>query len=421
MKRSTRGLAALIATATTITVLGVGCGDSPFNPEPDQIEELPRELSLAEMDLLTASNSFAFDFLNEVYRAEEGDFVFLSPLSVSMALGMTLNGADGSTLEGIRSTLRLADLTDAEINQAYQSLIELLEELDPNVTFGIGNSLWYREGFQLETPFIDALRDYFDARVQALDFSDPGAAGTINDWVHQATDGMIEEIVDSPIEPMTMAFLINAIFFDGTWTFTFDPSNTRPGLFSRADGTTEPVTLMELTEHLQYAETDTYQAVDLPYGGNAFSMTILLPKDPAGLGALVEDMDADEWDYALQQLHEKEVRLKLPRFELEYDVGLNGVLSAMGMADAFDQNRADFSRMHRDALDLQLHVSRVKHKTFVEVDEAGTRAAGVTSVEITVTAMPDRVYFEVNRPFLFAIRERFSGTILFVGAVESFE
>jgi serpin B len=232
---------------------------------------------------------------------------------------------------------------------------------------------------------------------------------------------MIDGIVDPPINPMTVAFLINAIFFDGTWTYTFDQSNTRPGLFTRADGSTESVTLMELTQHLQYAETDTYQAVDLPYGGNAFSMTILLPKDPAGLGALVDELDAQEWDQVLQQLHEKEVRLKLPRFELEYDVELNDVLSTMGMADAFDQNRADFSRMHRNALDLQLHVSKVKHKTFVEVDEAGTRAAGVTSVEITVTAVPDQVWFEVDQPFLFAIRERFSGTILFVGAVESFE
>lgn len=421
MTRSIRGLAALVATATALTILGIACGDSPAGPVSDQIEGLPRELSVAEVELLTASNSFAFDFLNEVYRAEEGGFVFLSPLSVSMALGMTMNGADGSTLEGMRSTLGFADLTESEINQAYQSLIELLGDLDPNVTFGIGNSLWYREGFQLETPFIETLREYFDARVQALDFSDPGAAGTINDWVHQSTDGMIEEIVESPIDPMTVAFLINAIFFDGTWTFTFDRSNTMPGIFTRADGSTESVTLMELTEHLQYAETDTYQAVDLPYGGNAFSMTILLPKDPAGLGALVEGLDAEEWDHTLQQLHEREVRLKLPRFELEYDVELNDVLSAMGMADAFDPGRADLSRMHRDALDLQLHVSKVKHKTFVEVDEAGTRAAGVTSVEVGFVSMPDQVRFEVDRPFLFAIRERFSGTILFVGAVGSFE
>ncbi len=321
----------------------------------------------------------------------------------------------------MRNTLGFADLTDTEINQAYQSLIDLLGDLDPNVTFGIGNSLWYREGFQLETPFIDTLREYFDARVQALDFSDPGAAGTINDWVHQSTDGMIDEIVESPIDPMTMAFLINAIFFDGTWTFTFDHSNTKPDLFTRADGSTEPVALMELTEHLQYAETDTYQAVDLPYGGNAFSMTILLPKDPAGLGALVEDLDAATWEQTLLQLQDREVHLKLPRFELEYDVEMNDALSAMGMADAFDHSRADFSRMHRDALDLQLHVSKVKHKTFVEVDEAGTRAAAVTSVEITVTAMPDQVWFAVDRPFLFAIRERFSGTILFVGAVGGFE
>jgi serpin B len=332
-----------------------------------------------------------------------------------------MNGAEGSTLEGMRGTLGFSGLTEEEINESYQDLIELLRGLDPNVSFGIGNSLWYREGFQIETPFIDTLREYFDARVQALDFSDPAAASTINAWVHESTDGMIDGIVDPPIDPLTMAFLINAIYFDGDWTFSFDPTRSVPGFFTHADGTTEPITLMDQTAHFQYTETDAFQAVDLPYGGQAFSMTILLPRDPQGLGALVEDLDAATWEQTLLNFQEKEVHLKLPRFELEYDATLNDVLKLMGMGDAFDPVRADFTRMHRDALDLQLHISKVKHKTFVEVDEVGTRAAGVTSVEVTVTAVPDQVSFVVDRPFLFAIRERFSGTILFIGAVGSFQ
>ena len=229
---------------------------------------------------------------------------------------------------------------------------------------------------------------------------------------------MIEEIVDPPIDPLTMAFLINAIYFDGTWTYTFDREDTRPGLFTRADGSTEGVSLMELTETLPYTETDALQVVDLPYGGRAFSMTILLPKDEGALSSVVADLDAGAWDQILGQLHEQEITVKLPRFELEYGVQLNDPLIALGMADAFDSNRADFSRMCRYALESGLHIKEVKHKTFVEVDEAGTRAAAATSVEMRFESAPAAMV--VDHPFLFALRERFSGAILFVGAVGSF-
>jgi serpin B len=280
----------------------------------------------------------------------------------------------------------------------------------------IGNSVWHRIGFTLEDPYVSEVERDFLARVEALDFDDPAAADVINGWVDEATDGLIEAIVDPPIDPLTMAFLINAIYFEGQWTTRFDPTRTRSGDFARPDGSTVSVPFMWMSDRaFPYASTPAYQAIDLPYGGEAFSMTVLLPSGDASVEDLIESLDADAWAGIISGMGERELMVGLPKFRLEYGKTLNGVLQALGMGVAFDPAAADFSRMHRDALNLQLHISAVKQKAFVEVDEEGTRAAAVTSVEVGITSAPPS--FVADRPFVFAIRERLSGTLLFTGVV----
>jgi serpin B len=258
-------------------------------------------------------------------------------------------------------------------------------------------------------------RDFL-ARVEALDFNDSGAADVINSWVSEATDGLIDGIVDPPIDPLTMAFLINAIYFQGEWTLQFDPERTASGDFRRSDGSTVSVPFMSVSdERFPFAQTPDYQAIDLPYGGEAFTMTVVLPSEAIGIDAFVESLDAEAWAEIIAELRETELLVALPKFKLEYEKNLNDVLKALGMEVAFNPAAADFSRMHRDALAMQLHISRVKQKAFVDVDEEGTRAAAVTSVEIGVTSAPPM--FRADRPFLFAIRERLSGALLFMGVV----
>ncbi len=412
----------LTANRPVVNLLGAilllaGCS-SPAGPqEVQRIESLPRALTDGELALTAAGEAFAFDFLREVVRGEDPAVnVFVSPLSASMALGMALAGAEAGTFEAMRAALRLGGLEREQIGVSYRSLIDLLSGLDPTVRLEIGNSVWHREGFTLEDAYVSEVERDFLARVGALDFDNPGAADVINAWVSEATGGLIDGIVDPPIDPLTMVFLINAIYFEGSWTLRFDPARTVPGDFRRSDGSTVSVPFMSMSDgEFPYAETSNYQAIELPYGGEAFAMTVVLPSETIGIDAFVESLDAEAWAEIIAGLGEAELLVALPRFRIEYDRTLNGVLKALGMEVAFDETAANFSRMHRDALDLQLHISRVKQKAFVEVDEEGTRAAAVTSVEVAVTSAPPT--FRANRPFLLAIRERLSGALLFTGVV----
>jgi serpin B len=415
MRRLTKGRS--VSQLIAVVVLLAAC-DSPADPQPvPHIESLPRALTEAEVGLIDAGEAFAFDFFKEIVREEDsGANIFVSPLSASMALGMTLAGAEAGTFDAMRAALRLEGLPREEIGTSYRSLIDLLSGLDTTVRVEIGNSVWHRAGFALEADYVAEVERDFLARVAGLDFSDPAAVDVINGWVEESTDGLIDAIVDPPIDPLTMAFLINAIYFEGQWTTRFDPALTRPGDFRRSDGSAAAVPFMWMSDHeFPFSAAQDYQAIELPYGGQAFAMTVLLPSEDAGIDTLVESLDAETWDGIVAGLRDTELLVGIPKFSLEYEKSLNEVLKALGMEVSFDETAADFSRMHRDAMDMGLHISQVKQKAFVEVDEEGTRAAAVTSVEVGVTSAPPT--FVADRPFVFAIRERLSGALLFMGVV----
>ena len=394
----------LLLLATT------GCGDSLTGPGADEITELPRALSAAEVQVIRASNRFAFDLLVQANRA--GDNLFLSPLSASMALGMTMNGAAGETWNQMRDVLGFGSLTEEEVNASYGSLIELLVGLDPAVETAIGNSVWTRLGFPVQGDFLDSVRDAFDAEVAELDFADPAASVRINEWVKDATQGRIEDIVPAVIPGAVVMYLINAIYFKGSWTFQFDPSDTRTEPFHLDDGSTRSVPLMTLRRELQYQENSRFQAVDLPYGGRAFSMTVLLPRQGVSVDELAATLDAAAWEDIARGFQETDLLLLLPRFRLPYERTLNDDLAALGMVDAFD-HRADLSRLSPVG---GLFISQVRQKAWVDVNEEGTEAAAATVVTVVESAGP---VLRADRPFLFFIRERLSGTILFAGKLAS--
>jgi len=282
--------------------------------------------------------------------------------------------------------------------------------LDPAVEMEIANSTWAREGFPFLQSFFDAVTANFDAEVQELDFNDPVSKDIINSWVNEKTNGRITEIVDA-INPLDILYLINAVYFKGSWTNKFKAGDTRPIPFHLEDG--EEISLPTMSGDLEgrWGQADGVQLGELPFGGKAFTMVFALPPEGQTVGELVAELDDTRWSQWMGALHEGDQLVQLPRFEVEWDGSLKEALAAMGMEPAFVPE-ADFSRL-TPAEDA--HISSVKQKTFLRVDEEGAEAAAVTSVTVGVTSVP--LAFELNRPFLVAIRERLSGTILFLGAI----
>jgi serine protease inhibitor len=382
------------------------------NPAPPEAGEL--NLTKKSLELLEADNAFGLDLFSEVMsETETGENVMISPLSVALALGMTLNGAATTTREAMEQALRLQGFTQEEINQGYKSIIDQLLDLDPKVIMEIANSIWYRDDFSVLEDFIHTNQEYFYAEIRSLDFSAPGAKDIINGWVSEKTHEKIREIIDE-IPAQTVMYLINAIYFKGMWTFEFDPEDTGLKPFYPAEGPSFNALAMRQETELNYYHNDLFQLVELPYGDRNFSMLVFLPSTGKSCSDILAGMDNDSWNSWTGQLAETDVLVQLPKFKFETFKLLNEYLSSMGMEIAFT-DAADFTGINPAG---NLYISRVLHKTYIDVNEEGTEAAAVTAVEVGFTSVgpnPGPVRFIADRPFLFAIRENSTGSILFMG------
>lgn len=402
-------LTGLGRTLIPAALMTIGCSD-PNGPGARQIDALPRPLTSAEQKLVAGSNAFAFDFFREVNNGQKNTNVFVSPLSASMALGMTANGAAGTTYDAMRNALRLGTTSKAEVNEGYKSLIALLRGLDNTTDFRIANSIWYESTFPFNAPFLADSKSFFDATVSGLDFKNPSSLATINSWVSESTEKKIPAILDN-IDPSEVMFLINAIYFKGSWQTKFDKSQTVDAPFMAYDGTRPTVPLMNQSASLKLASAPDFVAIDLPYGNSAFTMTVLLPNAGVDVNAVAASLDDASWKSIEQKFVASKIYFSLPRFKLTWTDVLNPELRAMGMGVAFDA--ADFTPMSPRGKELV--ITKVIQKTFVDVNEEGTEAAAATSVGIGVTSAPPSI--RVDRPFVFMIRERLSGTILFIGKI----
>ena len=314
----------------------------------------------------------------------------------------------------MRAALRLDGMAEAEINQGYRDLVTLLVGLDSRTEMRIANSIWGDAALPIEPAFTEASRTYFDAEARTLDFGSPEAPTAINDWVRGKTSGRIPRLLDD-LSPAEVLFLINAIYFKGKWRNAFDAKDTREGPFHGADGRDRSARLMWQKQDLRYAETEHYQAVDLLYGNGAFALSVLLPKAGRTPAEVLAGLGPESWTALAGRFAEREVALTFPRFRLEYGRRLNDDLEALGMGIAFEPN-ADFYRI-ADVRPDRLYITRVDQKTFVEVNEEGTEAAAATAVGFGKTSLPSPVEVRVDRPFVFAIRERLSGAVVFLGVM----
>jgi serpin B len=371
----------------------------------------PRQLTVQEQLVVNANQRFGLRLLARLAQDAPAENLMISPLSVSMALGMTLNGAAGTTYTEMRNTLGFDEIGRAEIDQAYRGLLEQLRLRDPEVTFTIVNSIWHRDEFPVRAAFLEEARTFFGAAVRSLDFNSPTAPTTINDWVSEATAGRIPELIAS-IDPLDMMFLINAMYFKAPWSSPFEKAATHAGNFRRDDGRSVQAQLMTQDAGFAWHQGDDIQAVELPYGDSVFSMLLLAPRSGT-VNALASALTPEKLAGWLAALRPGRVMLTMPKFTFRYGDELKAALRALGMKAVFVPRVADLSLINASRDDL--HVSSVIHKTFIAVDEAGTEAAAATAVTVGVTSLPPSLIFD--RAFLFLIRERASGTILFAGIV----
>lgn len=371
-----------------------------------------KPLTENEKYVSSSCNDFAFLLFKKVNEANKETNVFLSPLSVSVALSMTMNGAMGETFEAMFNTLAFNKLTLAEINSAFKEILNFMSKVDKNVVLKIANSLWARKGIDFNEKFINELENYYYAQCNVLDFSNLVAKYVINNWVEQNTNGKIKEIIKE-IPYNAVMYLINAIYFKGKWKYSFNKSNTKDGYFTIFEGDSETYVKTKFMTQIRnfycYFE-DEFSAIRLPYGKGAFSMVILLPKATTSVNDYINSFDRNKWEKCLRNLKEiEEVTLYMPKFKCEFDVGLKEILSALGMGIAFNDD-ADFSGICKT---LRCMITDVKHKSFIEVDEEGTEASAATSVEISYTSFKPGFY--LTRPFVYIIYEQNSGAILFMG------
>src|SRR5512138_3787631 len=398
-----------LAAATAL----VACAHDPSSPAGGQrpaLTALPRALTTSEQSVLDASNAYSFALWRTINETTHDSNVFVSPLSVSFALGMALNGANGTTYDEMRSALQFGGAPLASIDSGYKSLIGLLSSLDPSTTMQIANAIFYRNGFPFNQSFLNDATKWFDAEVKPENFDDVTATvNAVNGWANSKTNGKIPKVIDS-YDPSMVMFLLNAIYFKGSWRDRFDPADTRSGTFHGVSGD-ENKPLMHRQGKMSYAETNSFQAVDLPYGDSAFTMSVVLPKPGNTVEAVAAALTPDAWRSLGASYHVQLVDLTLPKLTLSWKRNLIPDMKSLGMKLAFTDH-ADFTRM---STGQQLLISLLQQNTFVAIGEEGTEAAAVTTVGVTVTSAPQVTTMRVDHPFIFVIRERLSGTILFMG------
>ena len=367
-------------------------------------------LSDAQQSIVDRGNQFALN----LFRTQAGmDSKVVSPLSVSFLMAMLANGADSTTKDEILSTVAGdKSLSVAELNDTYAAFLRMAANGDKLTTINIANYIALNKGFKLKSTYAGTVGSKYAANVENLDFASPKALKHINQWCSDKTCRMIPSIIDR-LNPSDVAVLLNAIYFNGSWTHQFPKKNTRLENFQGYTRDIKKVDMMHQERKFFYADNSRFAAVELPYGNGQYSMTVLLPNEGVSINDMMKQLTAGEFAKLQQQMSECIVDLKLPRFSTTTNVSLNAPLSALGAKTMFTSS-ADFSGM----ADAGVFVSAMLQKAKIEVSEEGTKAAAVTAGVIALTALheqPRHVKFHAKRPFVYTINEKNSNAILFVG------
>ena len=401
----------LLVAAAALLTISLSCeklnGDDPKNTPYKKLN-----LTTKSAEFARQGNTFAFDFIDRINTAEEGDFI-ISPLSMQFLLGMILDGAQNGTADKICKVLGYGLGEVNAVNEYCLSMLEQLPSLDKKTKLSIANAIFVNKWYDLKDSYKSTVGKYYQAEVANLDFSDgAGSLKTINGWCNKQTNGMIPKVLDKVSTDM-LAYLLNAMYFKSEWKEKFPKSNTVSETFTAEGGVTKKVPMMKNSKSFLYQDNDDFRVVRLPYGNGAFNMLVILPQTGKTLNDVTLALKTTDWNEFLQMMVSCDVDIWLPKFETNYSKKLNDILSDMGMPSAFSAIAADFKAMS----DAALCLSFVKQDAIIKVDEEGTEAAVVSSAGMMATdAGPgEHIVFHADHPFLYLITESSTGAILFAG------
>ena len=409
MKKITFKSAILLLVSINMTF--ISCKKEPDEVVP--VDPVQINLTSDQISLIASGNSFAFSiFKNVINNSAESENVIISPLSISCALSMTLNGANGPTQDAMLSALKMKGLTPESVNNSYKALTEALLNVDKRVLISIANSVWTENNFVVKKPFTDILTGYYNAESKSFNITDPLVPKQVNSWIESNTNGLIKNMIDK-LDPNTVMLLINAIYFKGKWNSQFDKANTADGSFYKPDGVTSTVPMMKQTSEFKIYNGEGFTLAEFPYGQGNFVMDVILPDVNNGITNIIPVLTDNSFSDWLDHLNERKTELSFPRFKYVYKKEFKEILTDMGMGIAFTDN-ADFSNI----ADKNLKISFVKHQAFIETNEEGTEAAAATVVGIVNTSMPAGPFIlNIDHSFIYIIRETTTNSILFMGRV----
>ncbi len=388
-------------------------------------EVKPVQLTAEQTVFANDNNAFTLNFFQSLNEKMKNRSIVCSPLSITYVLSMVNDGATGTTEQELEQTLGFHKGGIQAVNDYCKNLIDNLPHVDEKVQLNIANAIFVNDKYQLKKQFQQDMANYYDAKAEALDFSSPSTLDRINGWCDEKTRGMIPTILER-VEPLTVSYLLNAIYFKAEWASMFEKNETREETFTTPDGETR-VPLMHQNVYMNYLRNDQYAAVSIPYGNGQWMMTVMLPEDGKTTDDVISSLAASGWstDFLKNPLREARryaVDLKLPRFETAFDTddagGLIELLMGMGIRRAFDGNSAEIPNMCENG---DLYISMMKQKAKIKVNEEGSEAAAVTIAAVNFTSAvadtqePPKATFHANRPFVYVIHEQSSGVILFVG------
>jgi len=432
-----------LAGLAVLTTAMIGCGGSNqttlgsngaygsdgmgFNNTPQQQQAVAKATDALNSgvapQLLSGVNQFGLDMFQKVTKAQPTENLCISPVSVSSVMGVLYNGTTGDTQKEIVSALKINKLKPDQINDANKNLSDVLTNLDPKkIDLNIANSMWVNSTLQLAPTFVQKNQQYYNAKVTTLDFTSPAAPSTINDWCKDTTKGKIPQILTT-IPTGAQLVVLDAVYFKGSWQKPFDVNKTALQTFTLTDGTKEQVATMDQTGSFNYFSNADATGVALPYGSGRLEMDLIVPGAGDDLPALEKKLSANSLTSWLKKAKTQPLEVALPTFQATYSMTLNDTLKSLGVVNAFDPAKADFSPLVGTGTvsatsNPKLYLSSVKQKTYIEVNELGTEAAAATTGVVSVTAvLAPQTKFFANKPFVYLIRDSQTGVVLFAGTV----